>query len=321
MHNLKILIARFSSIGDIVLTTPVMRCLKTQFPQHQLHFVTKRQFQNVLQTNPYIDKIYYLDNDLHDLIYELKLEKYDCIIDLHNNLRTKMIWSSLKIKRYAFDKINFEKWLMTSFKIDLLPYVHIVDRYMEVVAHLGVKNDGKGLDFFIDPNDSLANFDLPSEYVVYALGGQHATKRLPLKKQMELLGLLKSKVVLIGGKDDFLTGDLLERNCPNTINLCGKITINQSAMVMEKSMKVYTHDTGMMHIAAALQKPIVSIWGNTIPRFGMYPYLTNEASIAASQELEVKGLSCRPCSKIGFDKCPKGHFKCMEEMDFSQITD
>lgn len=317
---MKILIARFSSIGDIVLTTPVVRCLKTQFPGYQLHYVTKRQFQGVLQTNPYIDKIYYLDNDLHDLIYELKTEKYDFMIDLHNNIRTKMIWSSLKVKRYAFDKINFEKWLMTAFKIDIMPYVHIVDRYMATLKRFGVVNDGKGLDFFIDTTDTIEGFRLPSDYVVFAIGGQHATKRLPLRKMSELINLIKSNVVLLGGKDDFLTGELLERNHSNTINLCGKATINQSAMVIDGAKFVYTHDTGMMHIAAALEKPIVSIWGNTTPRFGMYPYLSNEQSIESSVMLEVDGLSCRPCSKIGFDKCPKGHFKCMEEMDFSILN-
>jgi len=314
---MKILILRFSSIGDIVLTTPIIRCIKTQFPNYELHFATKKQFQNLLISNPYLDKIHTLEGDLQPFIQSLKAEKFDLIVDLHNNIRTKLIWANLRVKRVAFDKINFEKWLFVNFKINLLPHLHIVDRYMTTVAHLGVKNDGKGLDFFIPQNESLNSFDIPHSYIVYAIGGQHTTKKLPLQKQVELLNSLFEKVILIGGKEDSENGEKLSQKCTNTLNLCGRLTINQSAMLMQNALKIYTHDTGMMHIAAALQKPIISIWGNTTPRFGMYPYYgsNNEKSIINYFQ-EVHNLSCRPCSKIGFEKCPKEHFKCMEEQKF-----
>ncbi len=328
---MKILILRFSSIGDIVLTTPVIRCIKTQFPNYKVHYATKKQFENLLITNPYIDKLHLLDKDIKLLIKELKAENFDLIIDLHNNLRTKIIWLNLRIKRYAFDKINLEKWLYVNFKIDWLPHVHIVDRYMTTVAPLGVKNDGKGLDFFINENTSLQNIEIPQSYLVYAIGGQHATKKLPQNKQIELANSIKENIVLIGGKEDETDGEKLAEQCPSVLNLCGKLSIHQSALLMQNALKIYTHDTGMMHIAAALQKPIVSIWGNTTPRFGMYPYygIINEELIMKNDELgmnneelrmnnfkEINNLSCRPCGKIGFNQCPKGHFKCMEEQVF-----
>ncbi len=316
---MKILILRFSSIGDIVLTTPVLRCIKTQFPEYKLHYATKKKFEKLLISNPYIDKIHYLDKELNTLIDELQSEKFDLIIDLHNNLRTQIIWAKLWVKRIAFDKINFEKWLYVNLKIDFLPYLHIVDRYMTTVANIGVKNDGKGLDFFIDNNENISTFNLPEHYAVYVIGGQYNTKKLPLNKQIELLNSISNTVILIGGKEDTENGELLAKKCKNVINLCGQLSINQSAMVMEKSNHIYSHDTGMMHIAAALQKPITSIWGNTTPRFGMYPYygssLLNETKPFVMLN-EVKHLPCRPCSKIGFNKCPKGHFKCMEMQVF-----
>jgi ADP-heptose:LPS heptosyltransferase len=313
---MKILILRFSSIGDIVLTSPVMRCIKSQLPDSIIHFATKKQNASLLQYNPFIDKLHLLDKDLKELNKTLKAEKFDLILDLHHNLRTFMIWSKLRVKRHTVDKLNWEKWLIVRFKINILPYVHIVDRYMDTAAHIGVRNDGQGLDFFINPNESLKGFDLPHAYVVYAIGGQHNTKKLPFEKQLQLLGTIHQNIILIGGTEDNPQGEKLASASPNVINLCGKLSIHQSALLMQGADKVYSHDTGMMHIAAALRKPIVSIWGNTIPEFGMTPYYPVGFDVRSNVIKEVKGLDCRPCSKIGFEKCPLGHFNCMELQDF-----
>ncbi len=315
---MKILVLRFSSIGDIVLTTPVVRCLKTQKPEFQIHYATKKQYRNLLINNPYIDKLHLLDGSMTDLVAELKQENFDLIVDLHNNLRTVNLWSQLRVKRVKFDKLNWEKWLMVRLKVNMLPYEHIVDRYLETVSDLGIKNDEKGLDYFIPDTTTLSDFNLPDSYSVYALGAQHNTKKLPLSKQIELCNSIRQPIVLIGGKEDAEAGQQLSSACDNTINLCGQLSIDQSALLMKNALKVYSHDTGMMHIAAALSKPIVSIWGNTIPEFGMTPYYPADFDDSNSTILEVENLKCRPCSKIGFDSCPKGHFKCMMNQKFGQ---
>ncbi len=316
---MKILVLRFSSIGDIVLTTPVVRCLKTQKPECEVHYATKKQYKGLLSNNPYIDKIHLLEGSMLDLIQKLKKENFDLIIDLHNNLRTVNIWSQLRVKRYKFDKLNWEKWLMVRLKINVLPYMHIVDRYMDTISQLGVENDGQGLDYFIPEGTNVDQFELPEQYSVYALGAQHNTKKLPFLKQVELCQKVKTTLVLIGGKEDIEAGEKLSRACGNVIDLCGKLNIDQSAMIMKHAQKVIAHDTGMMHIAAALRKPIVSIWGNTIPEFGMTPYYPQDIDDALSTILEVEDLGCRPCSKIGYEKCPKGHFKCMVNQSFDQL--
>ncbi len=313
---MKILILRFSSIGDIVLTSPVMRCIKTQFPLYEIHFATKKQFGSLLQYNPYIDKLHLLEGNLKDFCKSLKAEKFDMILDLHHNLRTLSIWSQLRVKRHTVDKLNWEKWLMVRFKINILPYVHIVDRYLETASHLGVVNDHSGLDFFINPNETLSGFNIPPQYVVYAIGGQHATKKLPYVKQLELLNTIKLPVLLIGGKEDADDGAKLEKSHQNVVNFCGRLSIHQSALLMQGADKIYTHDTGMMHIAAALKKPVDSIWGNTIPEFGMTAYYPADFDGGMNIVREVKGLDCRPCSKIGFEKCPLGHFNCMMQQEF-----
>ncbi|MEQ9415680.1 MAG: glycosyl transferase, partial [Cyclobacteriaceae bacterium] len=128
---MKILIIRFSSIGDIVLTTPVIRVLKTQVDNAEIHYATKARFAGLLKENPYVDKLHLLDDKLGLLITDLKREKFDHIIDLHNNLRTRIIKFSLGVKSSSFNKLNWEKWLMVNLKINKLPSLHIVDRYLQ----------------------------------------------------------------------------------------------------------------------------------------------------------------------------------------------
>jgi heptosyltransferase-2 len=315
----KFLILRFSSIGDIILTTPVVRCLKQQYPDAEVHFVTKKSYKTLLVNNPYIDKIFVLENGLNALVNQLQSERYDYVIDLHNNLRTSIIKLRLGTKSFSFDKLNFSKWILVKFKKDILPNIHIVDRYMQTVAALGVKNDNQGLDYFIAPHEELPLDYLPEScrkgYAVYAIGGQHETKKLPLPKMVELCQTIHLPLVLIGGKEDVEQGEKLMQQClkqPHLpiINTCGKCNLNQSASLIKYADVIYTHDTGMMHVAAAFKKKIVSIWGNTVPAFGMYPYQTNFVVV------ENKALHCRPCSKIGYSKCPAGHFKCMNELNF-----
>ena len=314
--SLKVLIIRFSSIGDIVLTSPVIRCLKTQRPDVELHYLTKANNLWLLKDNPYIDHIHLLDGSLWKVISKLKKENFDVIIDLHNNLRTFQIKTVLGTQNYSFNKLNWEKWLLVNLKINALPNIHIVDRYMETVRSLGVQNDNKGLDYFIPYRDIVERDWLPEQhqrgYVAFAIGGQHETKKLPLKRMIELCEKINYPIVLLGGKEDVKNGEAIESKLGNDLifNACGKYNFNQSASVVQQAEIVFTHDTGLMHVAAAFKKKVYSIWGNTIPDFGMYPYQTNFVLI------ENRHLRCRPCSKIGHKKCPHGHFKCMNDISF-----
>ena len=328
----KILILRFSSIGDIVLTTPVIRVLKTKFPEAEIHYCTKANFKIILEENPYLDKIHLLKDSLRELTQQLQKEKFDIVVDLHNNFRTLVIKHRLDAKAFSFNKLNWEKWLMVNAKINHLPNKHIVDRFMEALAPLDVHNDTLGLDYFIPEKDEVPVEWLPEthrkEYIAYAIGAQHNTKKLPLPRMIELCDRINKPIVLLGGREDFETGEKISRffkrnessgyeeglkkmNKKTIIyNACGKFNLNQSASLIKNAKYVFTHDTGLMHIAAAFKKEIFSIWGNTIPLFGMYPYRTKFTI------LENSSLYCRPCSKIGYKKCPKGHFKCMNDIVF-----
>ena len=307
---LKILVVRFSSIGDIVLTTPVVRMLKKQL-NAEVHYLTKSAYISLLKNNPYIDSVYQIEDSINEIIADLKKEKYNYVIDLHNNLRTQILKFRLGVPSRSFNKLHMEKFMLTTFKMDSLPEVHVVDRYLDTVTHLGVKNDNEGLNFFLKDEDKFDLSQFPDSFIVFVIGGQHATKMLPTEKIISIINKLNESVVLIGGAEDFERGEEIIAATENTINSCGKYNINQSAYLVKNAKHVITHDTGMMHIAAAFKKKIYSVWGNTVPEFGMYPYLSD----SNSKIIEVKDLSCRPCSKIGYTKCPKGDFKCMQEID------
>ena len=309
-ETLKILVVRFSSIGDIVLTTPVVRMLKKQL-NAQVHYLTKSSYVSLLKNNPYVDSVYQIENSITEVIADLKKEKYDYVIDLHSNLRTQILKFRLGMPAKSFNKLNIEKFMLTNFKLDKMPKIHIVDRYLETVKHLGVKNDNQGLDFFLSANDKLDISIFPKNYIVFVIGGQHATKILPNEKIISIIKKVNKPVLLIGGPEDAHKGEEIAKACDKVVNTCGKYSILQSASLVQQATMVITHDTGMMHIAAAFNKKIYSVWGNTVPEFGMYPYKAS----ASSRMIEVKRLSCRPCSKIGYAKCPKGHFKCMQEID------
>lgn len=318
----KYLIIRFSSIGDIVLTSPVPRLLKTQIKDAEIHFLTKLQYKQVVSNNPYIDKIWLYDHNMTSLLKELKKQEFDYIIDLHNNIRTFRIKNSLRMLSFTFKKLNIAKWLMVNFKIDYLPKIHIVERYLETLKLFDIQDDKKGLDYFIAPEDEfLPQFVtsiLPEKYIALCIGGQYYTKRMPAEKLAELCNMISYPVVILGGKEDFSEAEKIcsLTNNQSIINLSGRLSLNNSAFIVRDALLVITHDTGMMHIAAAFKKDIISIWGNTIPEFGMFPYMAGEDSKIA----EVKGLSCRPCSKIGFNKCPKSHFRCMKDQDIIKIA-
>jgi heptosyltransferase-2 len=257
---------------------------------------------------------------MHALLQSLKIEQFDYIIDLHNNLRSIRVRSSMKIMSFTVDKINLAKFLMIRFKVNRLPDKHIVDRYMETTRLFDVKNDGKGLDYFIPPEDEIELSSLPetfrSGYIVLVVAAMHATKQMPEEKMIKICRELDLPVILLGGQREAVLGKEIDKQTGDQVlNTCGQYNINQSASLIRQSRVVITHDTGLMHIAAAFHKKILSVWGHTIPEFGMYPYMPDRAS----KIFEVVGLPCRPCTKIGKKECPKGHFRCMNDINYREI--
>lgn len=319
---MKILIVRFSSIGDVVLTTPVVRCIKQQLPDATIHFITKKAFLPVLVNNPYIDRVITIEKSVDEVLEELKSEAYDYVIDLHHNVRTLRLKRALKTRSFAFPKENIRKFLLTQFKYNVLPKVHVVDRYFEAVKHLGVTSDGLGCDIVLTEKDqvNLAEYQLTEkQFLAVAMGAQFATKQLPIDLLARCLAPITQPIVLLGGGMDSERAAAVVQALPTAtiVDLTGKLSLLQSTDITAKASVLLTGDTGLMHLASGMNTPIVSVWGNTVPDFGMYPYFPGNQKQFSIHE--VPNLSCRPCSKIGYQSCPKKHFKCMELQDVAAI--
>lgn len=328
---MKILIIRFSSIGDIVLTTPLLRCLKAQRPGVEVHYLTKKQFQPVLSGNPHIDHLHFLEgDDLDAALKTLKEEKFDFIADLHHNLRTLRVKETLKVKSAAFPKLNVRKWIRTNLRLPVMPDKSIVERYFETLKPLGIVNDGGGLEYYPGRQGETTQEDIPTShwhgYVACVIGGSYNTKKLPVAQWKEFCKLVPFPIILLGSMDDRDEGNAIAETDPVKIyNSCGKFSLNESADLIRKSRVVASNDTGLMHIAAAFQKPVVSFWGNTSPDLGMFPYYgaNNLETIVSPKSvlMERKKLYCHPCSKLGYSKCPHGHFRCMRDQDMAAAAE
>ena len=309
----KILCIRFSSIGDILLTTPIVRVLKAQFPNAEIHVATKANFAHLWDGNPYVSQVHGFEGNLLNFASELRKEGFDQIFDLHKNLRSTILCLLLGRIPKQINKFTAARKAFVKTKVNHLPG-HLVDRNL---SSLGLIPDGKGLDYFIPQNAQInpADFGIKSTYVLFAIGAAHQTKVLTYPKMIELIDSIPHSVVLVGDDWDAKLGYRLATLFPEkVVNLCAKTNIAQSASLIQQAAMVITHDSSMMHIASALRHPkLYTIWGSTHPGLGFTPYQM------AFTAVENTNLPCRPCSTQGSNVCPLGHFSCMNSIDLSDL--
>jgi ADP-heptose:LPS heptosyltransferase len=323
----KILIIRFSSIGDIVLITPVLRAIKEQFDgETEIHVLTKRSYATVLDANSNITKLHTIEKTVQEVIPQLKSEQYDYIIDLHSNIRSRVVKRTLKSLSFTVKKYNIQKWLWVNFGINRMPQNHIVERYLETLKGFGVKQDERGLEYYIPESEKFTESGMPEimrkPYIAFAIGATHDGKKLSKSRIIKVAQSIQKPLVLIGGKEDIETGEAIAHACGSgVLNACGKWSLHQSADALRRAEVVLTGDTGMMHIASAFTKKIISLWGCTVPGLGMSSYKPHPASII----LEPKPRSRfrfldRPCSKLG-NRCKHGmNNRCIDQIEITEIN-
>jgi len=306
----KILIIRLSSMGDILLTTPLIRSIKKLNPSLQIDFVVKEEFFELLQNNPYLTNIYKYSkviSEKKELIKSLKSNGYNRVIDLQNNNRSREIIIKLNSKIFQFWKHSIKKFLLVHFKINRLKNVpKIPVRYAKTA---GIILDDEGLDLFTD-NVADSRLELNEKFIGLCPGAKHFTKRWPKEYFIDLGKMLETagyKVALFGGADELETIKEIESQLDNPLNLCNE-SILQTAANMKMCKAIYTNDSGTMHLSCAVNVPVIAFFGSTVKEFGFYPYKTQNVV------LEINHLPCRPCTHIGKASCPLKHFKCMKEI-------
>ncbi len=317
----KILVIRLSSIGDIILTTPLLRSLSIAYPEARIDYCTKPPFVSLLVSNPCISTLYTIENPPNVI--------YDMVIDLQNNLRSQALVRTLQSSRtFRYRKENWKKWLLVTFKLNLYgAYRSVVERYCDALRPLNISTDQAGCELY-PSSEELAyaanSLQLAKKTLALCFGAKHSTKRYPPKQFALLLTYLLQKnplqIVLLGGKEDALQAIEIMNNLPThyrnmVLNLAGRSTLMQTAAILANCDAVLSNDTGLMHIASAFGKKLFVLFGSSSPAFGFLPWRT------PYELFEVEALSCRPCSHIGRNHCPKGHFRCMTDLSPALIAD
>jgi ADP-heptose:LPS heptosyltransferase len=316
----KILVIRLSSIGDIILTTPLLRRLQAACPDAAIDYCTKQPFVSLLASNPRISTIYTTELP--------PTEAYDLVVDLQHNLRSHAIVRSLRPGRTAqYRKENWKKWLLVQCKIDLYGSCRsVVERYQDALKKFALPDDSQGCELYPSPDDKTFAqpfFEGRKKTLALCFGAKHFTKRYSPTGFAAVLSLLLRamplQVLLLGGKEDAPQAKEIMNALPETyrskvINLAGCCTLMQTAALLEHSDAVLSNDTGLMHMASAFGKKLFVLFGSSSALFGFLPYHT------PYDLFEVDGLPCRPCSHIGRDNCPKGHFRCMNDLSPTLIA-
>ncbi len=313
----KILLIRLSSLGDVILTTPLLRSLKKQYPRLIIDFCVREDFADVLRHNPNISNLILYrkdDSTIRNIKTSIAGSGYDLIIDLQNNYRSKFILTGLNTTILNFRKNIFLKLLLVKFKINLLTGKQgIPQRYAKVLHGFELDNDG--LEIF---SPDSVNADIPDadNYIGICPGSLHFTKTWPYSYYIELGEVIKLhgyKLLVFGGKREMHLCKTIADAVPGTINLCNNDDLYKTIVNMKKCKAVITNDSGLMHVASALKLPVLAIFGSSVKEFGFTPYKTNYTII------ENRSLKCRPCSHIGKSECPKKHFECMVHLSPTMV--
>ncbi|MBK8554030.1 MAG: glycosyltransferase family 9 protein [Ignavibacteria bacterium] len=305
----KILVIRFSSFGDIILSFPLLKKLREKFPGSEMHFLTKKNYAEIVSLNRDVNKVIYPDGSLAETRKAIGNENYDLIIDIHKNFRSLFIsaFNAKKIRRYY--KENFKKFLLVNIKLNF--FREIIPVYKKYLLSINEFLNDDDLDFTISELNFGKDRILEEDYIVISPASRHFTKTYPAEKFIEfIIGLKDKRVILVGDNstNDKKICDYIESKCKNILNLCGKLDMNELANVIYYSDYVICNDSAIMHLSEALGKRVVALFGSTVKEFGFFPQLME------SKVFEVDNLKCIPCTHIGRESCPKGHFRCMEEI-------
>lgn len=328
---MKVLVVSFASRADLLFATPLFRALKTLQGDTEVHVCTQRGVDCVLEASPFVDVRHTFETSPWELQTLLKAVQFDAVVDLGVHWRHRFFLRSIGPPVYRAQQLALQRWLMVNLKVNKLPNKHVAARFLDAAAPLGVQADDLGLDCFIPERDDVPREWLPEgfqdEWIALCIQAPHNTRRLTVTRLIELCDKINKPIILLGDSNDAEAGMVVENffrktdpeletglrelNKKTTVyNACGKFSFNQMASVVRKAKYVFTYDNDLLPVAAAFNKETFTLWGNTVTLFGRYPYQ------ARFIVLENNKLSCRPCSSRGYAKCPKGHFKCMNDIVF-----
>lgn len=320
----RILVIRLSSLGDVILTTPLFKNLRDSFPQARLGVLVKKAFAPVFDGNPWVDEVLtFEERGLWGWAAEMRRRRFDVVIDLHDTWRSR-VWGALsgadRVLRY--DKRSRERRRLVRTKASSPRLSQsVVHRYLETLAPL------RAPAAFHSPRLFPIDRPLPvplgkGPFLGLAPGAAHAGKRWPAENFAEAANRLLpeafpgGKVLIFGGPQDREAAAAVERRLTvPVLNLAGKTTLPELFLALRACGGLLTNDSGLMHAAAALEVPVTAVFGPTVEAFGFFP------EGARAKVLQVDGLPCRPCHLHGPAFCPLGHFRCMRDLSVGKVVE
>jgi heptosyltransferase-2 len=331
----KALIIRLSSVGDVILASLLVRAFRRRFPACRLDFVVKDACSELVRFNPHITNVLtFPDRGSRAELLQLRTmiceTGYDLIVDIHDSIRSRVVTFGHP-KTVRMNKRKIARFLLVRTGFNLYPFLGgspaVSDRYLETVRPFGVTDDGQGLEVHI-PQDVMTRAGsflggANGPFIGVAPGSIHGNKMwLPERFALTALTLANENhagVILFGGgrereRCDAIEG-LIHEQQPGlpVFNTAAKTALLEAAALMDRCILVITNDSGLMHLAAARKRPVIALFGPTVSEFGFFPTGTN------SRVVEHPSLTCRPCTHIGLEECPKGHFRCMKEIETDTV--
>jgi lipopolysaccharide heptosyltransferase II len=327
----RILVIRLGALGDVLLTTPLLRAMRKRFPESRIDFLVKKAFEPVLRGNPRIATVVSFDpkggrKEWIRIVRILRRNRYDWVVDLQKNFRSGIFSLSSgagRVDRYSHGR--WRRFLLVKFRIPPPgPVIPMALRYFTAVRKFGVKDDGAGLEMVVADSAgqeaerklrSLGS-DLKGRTVILAPGAGRATKRWPANGYADVgrsLDRRGYRILLVGGSaDQEVCREVVRLMEDRAVSVAGCLSLDQTAALLRKTELLITNDTGLMHMATALDRPVVAVFGPTTIHLGFFPFRGKSSVIE-------KDLDCRPCSFHGTKACPKKHFRCMKDISGDDV--
>jgi lipopolysaccharide heptosyltransferase II len=318
----KILIIQTAFLGDVILATPVISELKRIFPNSEIDFLVRKGNESLLNNNPHLQKVFILNKSegkfksIFHLIKQLNKEKYELIINLHRFGSSGLITTFTKAsQKFGFKKNPFSFFFTKTFDHTIGNGQHEVERNLSLIKEFGAVTKKRPELYPSEEDFSIVSQIIQSPFYCIAPASVWYTKQLPIEKWIELINHYNQigTVYILGGKgDQELCEDIISKTISKTsINLAGQLNLLESAALMSKAKRNFVNDSGPLHIASAMNAPVTAFFCSTVTSFGFGP-LSEDFIIR-----EVQDLDCRPCGLHGHKTCPKGHFKCGNNIDLA----
>jgi ADP-heptose:LPS heptosyltransferase len=315
---MKILIIQTAFIGDVILATPIIEKLHSEYPNATLDFLLRKGNEGLLENHPFLNEVLIWDKkqgkykQMLRIIGQIRANKYDCVINLQRFFSTGLI----SVLSRGNIIIGFDKNPLSYLYSIKVPHiigsetVHEVDRNLSLLKSLVKKIERVRPCLYPHFND-FTKVIPTGLYITISPTSVWFTKQYPQNKWVDLINQIPTDttIYLLGGKTDFEACEQIINSAErgNISNMCGQLSFLQSAALMKNAQMNYVNDSAPMHLASAVNAPVTAIFCSTIPAFGFGPLSENSKIVEVSEKLD-----CRPCGLHGYKACPKGHFKCAE---------